>query len=118
MACCSSLIGSFTTSCMGMPLMLAGRGGSVVPKGVLGLAAEVAVARSYWVKPGGGTAVSASEEPAALRIGAATVGGVGNGVLLNDGNCEKAYCAPGVVSTGSPVKGVAMPCASKELPCG
>lgn len=114
---CSSLIGSFTTSCIASPSMFVGRSGSVVPNGVLGFVADAATLRSYCVNPGGGTAVSFSDDPAAFITGGA-VGCVANGVLLNEGNCEKAYCAVGVVSVGSPLKAVAMPCASNEFPCG
>ena len=56
-------------------------------------------------------------ELAAWRIGGA-VGNVGKGVLLNEGNSENAYSAEGVLSVGGPEKWWAIPCASKELPCG
>ena len=63
--------------------------------------------------------VKASDEPAALITipgDAGTVGGTPNGVLLNDGNREKAYWLPGMVSTGAPVNGSAIPWASTEFP--
>jgi hypothetical protein len=62
--------------------MAAGRGGSVVPKGVRGLAADSGMVRSYSGKGGLGGAVSFSDDPAALM----TAGDAPNGVLLNEGN--------------------------------
>ena len=108
-------MGSFTTVCIATPSIAAGRGGSEVPKGVRGLVADSATVRSYSWKPGATGADSFSDDPAALRIEGVPIG---NGVLLNDGNCEKAYWAPAVVSVGGPTNGVATPCASSELPCG
>ena len=64
-------------------------------KGVLGLAALSGIVISYWVKGGGpaAAAVNFSDDPAALMIGGGVGGGGGdgNGVLLNEGNWEKAY---------------------------
>ena len=113
------VMGSLTTSCMGTPLNCAGRGGrgGFVANGVLGFVAESGMVRSYCVSPGGAAGLSDSADPAAWRIGGA-VGNVRNGVLLNDGNSENAYSAEGVLSVGGPEKSWAIPCASKELPCG
>ena len=42
----------------------------------------------------------------------------GNGVLLNDGNVENAYGTLPSGRVGVPVKAVAVPSASRALPCG
>jgi hypothetical protein len=119
-------MGSLITLCMATPLIVAGSAGSggSVPNGVRGLVLLAATLRSYWVKAtalGVFAAVVFSSDPAALMSGPGGVGAVGvvaKGVLLNEGNSDPVYCAAAVVSTGGPVKGSAVPCASIALPCG
>ena len=118
--------------------MSGGSGGStgLVPNGVRVLSAKggfkgpgamgpLGMPRSYSGNGGAGivAAVSFSEDPAALKAtggggGAGGKGGTAKGVLLNEGKSEKLYWLPGIVSTGGPLNGSAMPVANNELPCG
>src|SRR5947209_17652010 len=103
---------------MGTPPIVSGSGGAggSVPNGVRGLVADVGIARSYGVNGAAlaAFAVSLSDDPAALMLGAE----VGNAVLLNEGNRENAYTASLDVNTGGPENRSARPCARNALPCG
>src|SRR5216683_508249 len=103
-------MGSLTTSCMATPLMVAGSGGSggLVLNGVLGLVAESGTVRSYSVKA---PPLPLSDEPGALMAPPAP-----KGVLLNEGNAEKAYSDVPFGRVGGPEKGCARPWASRIVP--
>ena len=68
--------------------------GGLVSKGVRGLVDDAALLMLYSLNPpwAPAGALFASEDPAALILNPVGGFGIGNGVLLNDGNTENAYC--------------------------